>query len=102
MSDHDERKAPLADLSHTARRVTELGRETAAKTSEYVRGGLDRAAEYAEDLTDRASDRISDFTGRPLDVWARELRQFVEHSPIKALVIAVVSGYLLGRAVRRS
>ncbi len=102
-----------ADVANAARRVADVGREAATRTSQHVREGVERASEYAQDLSERASERVADFTGRagdrlaeltgrPPEAWARELRRFVEHSPVKALAVAVALGYVLGRIVRRA
>lgn len=101
MEHHDRETDTGADLTPTAQRVTELGRETASRAASYVRDGVARATDYAQELTGLASERITEVTGRPLDQWARQLRHFVEQSPLKALVVAIAAGYLLGRAVRR-
>ena len=93
--------AENGDLSQTAQRVAEIGRETASKAASYVRDGMDRAAGYAHHLGDMASERITDVTGQPPEHWAHQLRQFVEQSPLKALGLAIAAGYLLGRAARR-
>src|SRR5262245_23541273 len=91
-----------ADLSETAQKVAEIGRDTASRAAAYVRDSVDQASDYAQELTDRASDRIADATGRNLEEWGRQLLAFVEQSPIKALVVAVAAGYLIGRVVRRA
>jgi hypothetical protein len=89
------------DLSHTAQRVAEIGRETASKAASYVRDGVDRATGYAHHLGDVASGRIADMTGQPPEHWAQQLRHVVEQSPLKALGVAIAAGYLVGRVVRR-
>lgn len=88
-------------LGDAARRMAEAGRETASRTTEYVRDGLDRAADYAHGLSAKASDQIADLTGRPPEAWTRDLRGFVEHHPMKSLLITIGIGYLLGKVVRR-
>jgi ElaB/YqjD/DUF883 family membrane-anchored ribosome-binding protein len=101
MKEHLDRANERAnDLSQTAQRVAEVGLETASKAATYVRGGVDRAADYAQELSGAASEKITDVTGRPPDEWARQLRQFVEQSPIKALVVAIAAGFLVGRVIR--
>ena len=98
---HDsETGRAAADLSQTAQRLAEVGRETASKAAGYVQGSIDRATDYAQELTGVASEKITEVTGRPPDEWARQLRQFVEHSPIKALVVAMAAGFLVGRVTR--
>jgi ElaB/YqjD/DUF883 family membrane-anchored ribosome-binding protein len=102
-----------SDIAHAARRVADVGREAASRTSQHVRDSVERASEYAQDLSDRAServaelsgragDRIAELTGRPPEAWTRELRHFVERSPVKALAIALGLGYVLGRILRRA
>ena len=97
----DDRETDRAtDLSQTAQRVAEVGRETASRAASYVRGSVDRATDYAQELTRVASKEITDVTGQPPEQWARQLRQFVEQSPIRALVVAIAAGFLVGRAIR--
>lgn len=91
-----------ADLSRTAQRAGEAGRDAATKVADYVRDGVDRAASYAQDVSGLASERIADVTGRPPEQWVRQLRGFVEHSPFKAMGIAIAAGFLFGRALWRS
>ena len=103
MTEHGDRAMDTgADLSRTAQRVAEAGLEAATKVAEYVRDGVDRTASYAQDVSGRASERIADVTGRSPEHWARQLRAFVEHSPFKAMAIAIAAGYLFARALRRS
>ena len=66
----------------------------------YVRGSVDRATDYAQELTGVPSEKITDVTGRPPGEWGRQHRQFVEQSPIKALVVAIAVGFLVGRGIR--
>jgi ElaB/YqjD/DUF883 family membrane-anchored ribosome-binding protein len=100
-------------MGDTARRMADMGREGVERASSYVRDSVDRASEYAQDLTvragerigdltDRAGHRIADWTGKPPEAWAGDLRQFVEHSPVKALAIAIGVGYVLGRMMHRA
>jgi hypothetical protein len=81
--------------------MAELGREAACRVSTYVRDGVDRATGYAHQLSDMATERIADVTGQPPEHWAKQMRHVVEHSPLKAMGLAIAAGYLLGRAVRR-
>lgn len=101
MKEHHDREANHgADPSPTAQRVAEIGRDAAPKTATYVRDGVEHAADYAQSLTGVASETITDMTGRPPEVWARQLRQFVERSPLKALAVAIVVGFAIGRVIR--
>jgi ElaB/YqjD/DUF883 family membrane-anchored ribosome-binding protein len=98
MREHDRETA--TDLSQTAQRVAEVGRETASKAASYVKDGVDRATDYAQEWTGAASEKISDVTGRPPAEWLRQVREFIEQSPVKALVVAVAAGFVFGRIVR--
>jgi hypothetical protein len=101
MTEHYERETDHAtDLTQAAQRVAEVGLEGASKAANYVRGSVDRATDYAQELTGVASEKITEVTGRPPDEWGRQLRQFVEKYPIKALVVAIAAGFLVGRVMR--
>jgi hypothetical protein len=98
MREHDRETA--TELSQTAQRVVEVGREMASKVGSYVNDGVDRATDYAQEWTGAASEGISDVTGRPPADWARQVGQFVEQSPIKALLVAIAAVFVVGRIIR--
>lgn len=89
-----EPRSTVTDIGDTARRAAEAGQETASRAGE-------RAQEYAEDWVGRARHQITEMTGRPPEEWTRQARTFVEDNPLKALLMAVGVGYVLGKVLGR-
>jgi hypothetical protein len=73
----------------------------ASRAAGVIRDGVERASGYARAWTGAAGETITDMTGRTPEAWARPLRQFVEQSPITALLLATAAGVLVGRAMRQ-
>ena len=99
MTEHFDREGHHgAEAPSAAQRVAQIGRETAT----YVQGGVERAADYAQTVTGAASETIADVTGREPREWAGQLRQFVGRSPLRAVGVAIVLGFAIGRLLRRA
>jgi plasmid stabilization system protein ParE len=99
MSEHYRGEGERHDTAGTGRIVAGR-REAASRVASFVRDGVDRANGYVQAWTGVASDAITDATGRPPEAWGRQLRRFVEQSPVKALALAIAAGVLVGRAMR--
>jgi hypothetical protein len=65
-----------------------------------VRDRVERAGDYAHELTGSASRKITDVTGQSPDAWVLQFRRLVEQSPIRALVVAIAAGFVVGRVMR--
>jgi ElaB/YqjD/DUF883 family membrane-anchored ribosome-binding protein len=61
----------------------------------------DRAGSYVQERAREAGDQVERLTGRSLESWTREASHFVREHPLRAIVLTVGLGFLLGKMLGR-
>ena len=97
------------------RRLESIGQTTRRGARQRAGDAQDmttRASGYAQELAERAGDYVSRrardvgdqverLTGRPADAWMREARRFVQDHPLRAVVLTIALGFVLGKLLAR-
>ncbi len=99
--DHSGADRMTGAVESGARSLADSAQEAATRAGSYMQEQLGRAAERAQDLAQEASGQVEKLTGRPIDSWARDLRNLVRGYPLQAIAITVGVGYLLGKILKR-
>ena len=79
------------------RRLESIG-DTAQRSARRLAGD---AQERAQELAGRVGAQVERYTGRPAETWLRDGRRFVQEHPLKAVLITVGLGFVLGKILAR-
>jgi ElaB/YqjD/DUF883 family membrane-anchored ribosome-binding protein len=85
----------------STRQLVSSAQDVAERAGAYVQARMTRASERAQDLAQDASDRVERLTGQSVESWIADARSFVRDRPLRAVVITVAIGFVLGKLVTR-
>jgi ElaB/YqjD/DUF883 family membrane-anchored ribosome-binding protein len=60
-----------------------------------------RAGAYAQERVRDLRERVERQTGRSVEAWVEDMRDYVRHHPLQAIVLTVGLGFLLGKIFAR-
>lgn len=62
---------------------------------------VQRAGTYAQDRIRDVRETVEQRTSRSVDSWIDDTRQYVRHHPLRAILLTIGLGFLLGKLLSR-